>query len=105
MTTERSVIRRKFPAAYSGRREKALCFGVPTARRYISLNGLHRSPRAKRSDCAAELHAELTEMVVRVEVRPSQPRRFRHSAKYGMELALEAAAPIGRDLLKQSFKL
>ena len=44
-------------------------------------------------------------MVIRVEVRPSQPRRRRHSAEHGMEVPVEAVAPIGRDLPEQLFKL
>ena len=44
-------------------------------------------------------------MVIRVEVRPSQPRRRRHSTEHGMEVPVEAVAPNGRDLPEQLFKL
>ena len=43
-------------------------------------------------------------MVIRVEVRPSQPTRLGHSSEHGMEVPGEAAAPIGRDLPEQLFK-
>ena len=38
------------------------------------------------SESVEPLHAKLTEMVIRVEVRPSQPSRLGHSSEDGMEV-------------------
>src|SRR5262245_52185182 len=51
------------------------------------------------------LRAELTEMVIRVEVRPAQPRGFRHAAEYRVRVAGEAATLVGGDSGEQHFEL
>jgi hypothetical protein len=78
---------------------------------WLALASLSAGGRARLFlDCSnvrdeMALHAKLTEMVIGVEVRPSQPRRLRHSAEDGMEVAGQVAAPIGRDLSEEPFKL